>query len=96
MITVQKHSEDALQLLNSKGKGVGWIYGRYHFPEGEQFPVKSITLDGDKIRVEVERPLSLVEAVGEYFQNVKPDPCWTTGWRELYDAWKREIEKGKP
>lgn len=58
MITAIKHAEDVLQLRDSSGRISGWIYGLHELKDGDEFPVKSLTVDGDKIRVEVERPLS--------------------------------------
>lgn len=95
MITARKHSEGVLQLLDSIGRIVGWIYSPHDLKDGDKFPIKTITLDGDKIRVEVERPLSLMEAATAAFTLEEPTTYWSPMWRAIYDAWLREKEKEK-
>lgn len=99
MITARKHSEGVLQLLDSIGRIVGWIYSPHDLKDGDKFPIKSITLDGDKIHVEVDRPLSLVEAVEAYFSFFPgcAIPSEHSIQKPVFDAWyndsRREKEK---
>ena len=84
-----------MSLVDSKGGCIAWVYGPHNLKEGEKTPVKALKIDGDKIIVEFERPMSLVDIVGKHFGFTEGDDIsgYTLAFKELYEAWKRE--KGK-
>ncbi len=95
MITAERCDSGLLKLTDSQGKIVAWTEIPCDLKEGERLPVKSLKIDGDNIVLELERPMSLVEAVEDYFgftENYDATGCVPT-FKELYEAWLRE--KGK-
>lgn len=96
MLTAERWSDDTIVIRNEGRASVAAIYGTHDLKKGELFPVKSLYIEGDKIRVEVERPLSLVEAVGKchgFGKHTQPHPKWSKGMLAVYEAWKREKEQ---
>jgi len=93
MLTAERWSDDTIVISNEDKASVAAIYGTHDLKKGELFPVKSLYIEGDKIRLEIERPLSLMEAVGEIIKILPAASRRTPEWNAVCEAWKREKEQ---